>query len=79
MNTRLESYKIPGKSELTDGTEFSVPFEGRFIFRWADIHEGTGFVSITGYGGKGKHQQWRSFRPEQVRVHRIDKTRSNTT
>ena len=73
---RFETYKEPGKSELTSGTEFSVPHEGRYVFRYATVAE-DGSVSITGYGGKKHYQQWRSFRPEQIRVHRINKTRSN--
>lgn len=78
MAERFESYKEPGKSELVRGTEFSVPHEGRFVFRYATIAE-SGEVAVTGYGGKKGHGQWRSFRPEQIRVHRINKTRSNQT
>ena len=76
MAERVREFKIPGKSLLENGTEFSVAFEGRYIFRWATIAE-DGTASITGYGGRKGHGQWRSFPPSKIKVHRIDKVRGN--
>jgi len=76
MPDQVREFKIPGKSLLESGTEFSVPFQGRFVFRYATIAE-DGQVAITGYGGKKGHGQWRSFPPGKIKVHRIDKVRGN--
>ena len=72
---RHTTVKLKGKQELVRGTEFSVPHQGRFRFRYATENP-DGTLSITGFGGKGQHLQWRSFHPEQITIHRLRKTRT---
>lgn len=75
---KLLTVKLKGKQVLEPGTEFTVPFQGRFSFRYATVNPDSS-LSITAWGGKGQHLAWRSFRPEDIRIHRIKKTRGGSS
>lgn len=57
---------------LEPGTEFKVPWEGRFKFKYAKVNEAGELVEVTGYGGKGDYRSFRTFTPERIKtVHNI--------
>lgn len=64
---------LPNGKALSEGQEFSVKGQGRYVMRYLFQPDG----SITAYGPVGSQQaQWRSFKPEAVSmVHRKAKAR----
>jgi len=51
---------------INNGDEFTVPYQGRFVFRWLLLSDGslTAWGPIT--GSKAKWAQWRSFYSDDV-------------
>lgn len=75
---RLE---MEGKAPLAPGREFSIPYQGRFIFQRFVTVPATGEAWVTAYGGKRGEASVRSFSLDKVvaqaRVHRDRKKRDD--
>lgn len=65
--TRVTEVKFHGRNMDTT-TEFHVPWEGRFKFKYADLDDDGNIVAITCWGGPKGHGSWRTFAPERIKT-----------
>lgn len=63
--TKVEEVKFHNRN-MTQETEFQVPWEGRYKFKYATLNEEGEVVAITGWGGPNGHGSWRTFAPEKI-------------